>query len=62
MLKVFVEKKYPETNHELIHCVHESRQVVSQAVRKTLMGSIPTRLRQCLENEGKMVEKWTGTK
>ena len=35
--------------------------VILPAVRKNLMGSIPTRLGQCLENEGKFVEKWTGT-
>ena len=61
MLKSFVEKKNPKTKDELIQYVQESQHVILPAVRKNLMGSIPTRLGQCLENEGKFVEKWTGT-
>ena len=61
MLKSFVEKKNPKTKDELIQYVQESQHVILPAVRKNLMGSIPTCLGQCLENEGKFVEKWTGT-
>ena len=57
LLKSSVEKKNPKTKDELIQYVQESQHVISLAVRKNLTGSIPTRLAQCLEIEGKFVRE-----
>lgn len=60
VLKAFVEKKNPQSKHELIQYIQESQHEITISLRRNLMSSISRRLAACFENRGRFLETWAG--